>query len=116
MIARQGFANVKTASLLLERAERLALALDNPLRLVECLCQRGHVALAQGHSAEAELREALLVAAKTDIGPTGASSQAIGRLQRAQQAFLGGQPLWRGELPEDVPRGLLNPRLGPESP
>lgn len=73
--------------------------------LAGCLAARGHLRLARGEAAAAELEEAQRLGASA--GPASETVRAIGRLARAVEAQGRGEALWRGERRDDVPEALL---------
>jgi serine/threonine protein kinase/tetratricopeptide (TPR) repeat protein len=103
------------AGRLLDEAEAVAGDASRSLELAMCLCERGHLALSSGRSAEAFLRDAERLAAS--IGPGTGLGEVLGRLRRAQQAFEAGERhrLIQGELVEDLPPALRrgSPRPDP---
>jgi tetratricopeptide (TPR) repeat protein len=91
---------------LLRQSSTLQRRSSNPLGEGLTLCQKGHEALASNRSAARRLREARKLAVRLELGPRSQLGRAIERLERAQAAFLAGQPLLRGECAEDLPAWL----------
>ncbi|MFC1849514.1 tetratricopeptide repeat protein [candidate division CSSED10-310 bacterium] len=91
----------------LERAESLLRAVDDLLCLTTCLCEQGHLALAQGVNAQDFLEQSLSMAAVSGVTPATESEvgRALLRLQNAQKTFERNQQnlLFRGELLADIP-------------
>jgi predicted ATPase/serine/threonine protein kinase len=96
------------AGALAEQAERLLEAVGLKLELGKLLCQRGHIALCGGQDARELLERARALADEVGAGPDSELGKMLARLQRAQEAFEAGRPLFRGECFEDIPEGLRN--------
>ena len=77
-----------------------------PTEPPRALCERGHLLLASGRTAREALDEARARAASLGVASAPTVEQAVARLERAQQAFEAGLPLFRGQLVEDLPDGL----------
>jgi len=99
----------------LDKARQMALQADCVLRqtgrklyLASCLCEQGHLALAEGWSGQSLLEEAEQLANSLAVLPRSELGRALSRLRRAQHAFEEGKPdrLFRGELAEDLPESL----------
>jgi predicted ATPase len=97
---------LEEADALAREAERLFEAAGYRFELGELLCWRGHIALAGGQSARELLERARALAAEASAGGDSKLGKALARLQRAQEAFEAGRPLFRGECPEDIAEGL----------
>jgi serine/threonine protein kinase/predicted ATPase len=91
---------------LAREAESIFKGLGNAIPMGECLCERGHAALARGRPGHRLLKQASRLAAAARAGPDSPLGQAIARLERAVEAFDAGRPLFRGERLEDLPEGL----------
>jgi serine/threonine protein kinase/tetratricopeptide (TPR) repeat protein len=105
-LERRGMGDLARALDLLDAAERWPGAAEDPMLRLGCLCERGHIALAQSRSPEETLRrlEAMPEASKPGAGsPEGA---ALARFERAAAAAAAGRALVHGECPEDLPDGL----------
>ena len=102
-----GDASLDPCRRLLRRAgvavKRAGTSVANELSLA---CTRGHLALASNRSSTRWLRAAHGIASRLRLGLPGPMAQEVERLDRAQEAFVSGQPLWRGERVEDLPAGL----------
>jgi hypothetical protein len=98
--------DLDAAERLLDQAEPCLAEIGDRVEQARCLCERGHIALARGRSASAQLAD--LHAALEAIEPALRSglTRAGARLQRAQQAFEAGRPLLRGQAVEDLPARL----------
>jgi hypothetical protein len=94
--------------LLVQQAQALARPLGNPICLGLSLYRRGHLELSRGRSPEPVLAELRPLAESLHLEPKSELGQALGRLERAQQAFEAGEHgrLFRGEVVEDIPEGL----------
>jgi serine/threonine protein kinase/tetratricopeptide (TPR) repeat protein len=80
--------------------------LGNDLLLGELLVEAGHLALASGRSSAAALAEAKGAAARAGAEPASLLGRRIARLERAEESFAAGCPLFRGERIEELPAGL----------
>jgi predicted ATPase len=108
-------AELGTAGRRLEEAERLLRNSGALLPLASCLCERGHVALAN-HELDAARtlnEEARRLAAELRAEPRSHLGKRLSALRRAVEAFEAGRPLWRGECPECVPAPLRVRLEGP---
>ena len=91
---------------LIGEAERVLREARSPFYLAVCLCETGHVRLANGEAADACLDEAREIAATLPAGGESHLGRVIARLERAVAAAEAGEPLFRGERPADLPDGL----------
>jgi serine/threonine protein kinase/tetratricopeptide (TPR) repeat protein len=105
-LERRAFGRHDSAWTLASEANSLLRPTGYRRSLALCLCEQGHAALARGQSGRAWLEEAEPIARDLAVLPSSTLAKGIARLQRAQQAFQAGQPLFRGELVEDLPAGL----------
>jgi serine/threonine protein kinase/tetratricopeptide (TPR) repeat protein len=105
-LERRGMGDLARALDLIEAAERRPGAAEDPALRLECLCERGHIALAQGRSPEEVLRrlEGLPEASKPGAGSS--EGAALARFERAVAAAAAGRALVHGECLEDLPDGL----------
>jgi hypothetical protein len=71
-----------------------------------CLCEQGHIALADGHSARPQLAAAEELTPVSKVGADSEFGAAIVRLRHAVEAFEIGLPLVRGERADDLPDAL----------
>ncbi len=90
---------------LVEQAEAI-LRRSSSFMLALCLCERGHVVLARGHSGRKRLEEAQSFAGKSNIHPDSMAGRAIQRLQRAVEEFEAGGKLHQGEAVSELPPTL----------
>ncbi len=94
---------------LVEQALLVFRDLEDGMETLRALCCKGHILLALGKSARHWLQQARKLDAQLGVvGQAGASSQAVERLQRAQDAFESHTParLFRGKFIADIPPGL----------
>lgn len=91
-----------------KRAEVLAREVGDSLRVLSCMCERGHMALARGRTAEARVVLDRAVGETTRIGTDPASplGRDLTALRGAVEAAQSGQALFRGERVEDLSEGL----------
>jgi predicted ATPase/predicted Ser/Thr protein kinase len=106
VLKRRCYGDFKEARRLVQEAESALRDAGDSLRLALCACERGHQALALGHSGSRSLDEAEQIATSMAVTPTSELGLDINRLRRAQEAFEAGRKLFRGELFEDLPEGL----------
>ncbi|MBI2566488.1 MAG: tetratricopeptide repeat protein [Candidatus Schekmanbacteria bacterium] len=82
----------------INRAVQLVRRAGDAARLATVLCERGHVSLALGRSARADLSEAEGIVQVLDVAEHSRLARAIHELRSAQGAFESGVPLSQGEL------------------
>lgn len=90
-------------------ARALQLCIEHhcgPLRLL-CLCEAGHLALAQGETGMQALRELEGLVAHTPSAVGGDVGRALTRFKRALRAREEGQPLWQGDSLSELPPAVL---------
>jgi predicted ATPase len=93
---------------LVQEAEAILERIGSPRELIACLCECGHVALANNRPAHGLVERARSLNATLEAEAGGDIGQAVSKLQRAVEAFEAGQHerLFRGEPIEDLPEGL----------
>lgn len=106
-LARQAHGDYARAQQLAESALAITKKLKSAHNTAACLCELGHVALAQGRSAHQELTEAEALVAGAHLGNQASIGKAIAKLTRAVNARTAGTPLYRGECREDFPVALM---------
>ncbi|MBI2565953.1 MAG: protein kinase [Candidatus Schekmanbacteria bacterium] len=111
-LERRAAGDFAAAHHLLDEAERLFLEVKAFFVTVKCWCERGHLALAEGRSAQAEYERALALVHPTQLGEGSEIVAATARLRRAMDAFAVGGPLQFGECLGDVPAALRRAALG----
>jgi tetratricopeptide (TPR) repeat protein len=104
---------IAEAEALSKQARQILEALGDTPTVAVCLCEHGHLALAQDRPARDLLMRAQELAASLQASPESELRRAVSRLHRAVEAFEAGQRerLFRGELAEDLPEGLRR-RIG----
>jgi serine/threonine protein kinase/predicted ATPase len=108
LLERQSGRDLNAALRFIDEAEDIAREVLDPFAEGLCLCERGHIALAQRRSAAEFLERARGIADAAEAGPNSELGRVIGRLQRAVDAAARGEELFRGERLEDLPRGFRN--------
>jgi serine/threonine protein kinase/tetratricopeptide (TPR) repeat protein len=107
-LERQAGGDLSGALRLIAEAEGIAREVRDPYAEGLCLCERGHIALAQGRDAQPLLEWAQRIAAAAEAGPQSELGRVIARLERAAEARARGEELFRGGRLEDLPRGFRN--------
>ena len=105
-LERLGYADYEAARELIERAEAIFSGNDNGTYLVLCVCEQGHLDLAQGRDAQAALDRARQLFVNSNPGGGSEQASALQRFDRAFHAQTRGEPLWRGSLVVDLPREM----------
>jgi hypothetical protein len=98
---------LETVRRLVREAGVLLGKLRDALQQGLCLCEEAHLALACSRSGHDLLDQAERIAQSLQLEAGSELRRAIARGRRAQAAFASGRPLFRGELPEELPEGLL---------
>ena len=105
-LMRRSAPDVARAEALAANAHTMFARQGDLFRQGLCLSELGHAALAKALSARPQLIEARDIISRCAVEPASPLCKAVARLERAQAAFEAGQPLFRGELLEDIPEGL----------
>jgi tetratricopeptide (TPR) repeat protein len=105
-LEREAGGDLAAAQRLIDDAEAALGAGQDPARRAMCLCEHGHLALAQGRSARDLLARAKGQLRGTDLGPRTEAGRAVKRLQRAVAAAETGVALHAGECPDDLPEAV----------
>jgi tetratricopeptide (TPR) repeat protein len=106
LLERQAAGDLRLASRLVDEAEQIAHEVQDPYGEGACLCERGHIALARGESAEQLLLRAEAIAVRAEAGPKSELGRLLDRLRRAIGAMGAGARMFRGERPEELPKGF----------
>jgi tetratricopeptide (TPR) repeat protein len=98
--------DVLDAATHVRQAELLHSAVGDGLSVGQCICEHGHVLLAQEQPARDALERARGIASKVRAAADSPLERDIAKLRRAVEGFEAGHPLHRGECVEDLPEGL----------
>ncbi|MEO1272369.1 MAG: tetratricopeptide repeat protein, partial [Myxococcota bacterium] len=105
-LERLGYANYSAARALLKRSMAIFGDYDNGTYLVLCICEEGHLDLAEGRQAQESLDRARQLFVNSNPGGGSEQANALQRFDRAFHAHARGEPLWRGTLVVDLPREM----------
>lgn len=100
-------AQLATAEANLNRARAIFDELASKIWITVCLCELGHLNLAQGKPAARVLAEARAIGSLLDVDAKAPLGRALFNLERAVQAGESGVSLLRGECLESFPPLLL---------